>query len=143
MTRCPRCRSARIDLEAEGDGYAYVCKCGYAWKHDAPKVHRLLNGNAPKPKPARTCHSCDAKVLDATLCSTCLRDVARWLRQIPALADELDTTIAKQTRFAEDTQHVTGTATQPLPLQPEASDVRDHLRAVLVSWVKFHHEETA
>lgn len=142
MRGCPRCGSARFELEAEGDGHAYVCQCGHVWAVNADRMHSLLNGR-PVAKPlAKTCHHCGSEVDSGLLCNDCIRRTKNRLRSIPMLAAELDVVISKQARFAEQQQRVRGTPEPPLPMHPDAAAERDTLKAQMVSWVKWYEEET-
>lgn len=141
---CARCNGHAFRVYFGPDGSSETCAaCGHPRPGDMATVHaRLTTARLSERAPDRwSCHSCGAKVLDAPCCATCWRDVRRWLKTIPMLAVQLDVAVAKQARFAEQQARVRGTPTPPLPLHPEAADVRDHLRAVLVGWVRLHHEE--
>lgn len=144
MTTCAKCGSTRTPawyFDADANALRQCADCGHPFPGDPAKVQALLTGRPPAKPLAQTCHACGSRVLDAALCSACLKNVRRWLGSVPTLSRELDTTIARQTRFAEQAQRVTGTATPPLPLHVDAAAVRDDLRAVLVSWVRFLDEE--
>jgi ribosomal protein L37E len=144
VTGCKRCGAHDFRVYLGPDGSSETCTaCGHPRQGDLSRVETLLSPVKTMAPAPQTCHSCGSKVLDAPLCNDCIKATARRLRSIPSLAVELDTAIAKQARFSEQQQRVKGTPVPPLPMQPEAADVRDTLRAVLVGWVKLHHEETA
>lgn len=73
------------------------------------------------------------------LCEQCLWEVKQALDidqelSIPALLDDLATTLTRQARI---TQRNGGkSAETPTPFHIRASDIADHARAVLVGWVK-------
>lgn len=79
--------------------------------------------------------SCDRPSHDATICRTCASDLERALGDIPALADELDTTLARQTALG-DCNGKARSATRPLPYDPRASEAQWVLRNRLVGWVR-------
>lgn len=145
MSACRRCGSTRFHQYVDPTGaVSTTCSnrdCQHPQLGNAALVHDLLNGRPPAVPLARTCHNCGAAVLDAPLCRRCIGEVRRWLKQIPELARELDVTISKQVRLSEQ-QRVSGSPVPPMPMQPDAAETRDNLRAVLVSWVKFVDEET-
>jgi hypothetical protein len=74
---------------------------------------------------------------DAYVCEDCAQRLARALGDVPALAAELDTTIARQKGIDYRATSTGGTKTQPLGYEPTAADARTALHALLVSWVRF------
>lgn len=73
-----------------------------------------------------------------TCCETCLTDLSAALGEVPWLAGELDTTLARQRSTPVE---LVGGQSGSLPWHEAAGRARDHLRAVLVSWVLFADEE--
>jgi hypothetical protein len=84
------------------------------------------------------CPEHDTPTKDATLCHKCLWDVERDLGDIPALADELDTTISRQT--ASGQRDGGRSAEVPMPYNVRASQVATDLHATLVGWVRDMHD---
>lgn len=76
---------------------------------------------------------------EAYVCLECLDDLARALRDVPWLDDELDVTITKQRGIP--TTGGSASRETALPWHEAAAEARRHLRALLVSWVKFCDEE--
>ena len=77
---------------------------------------------------------------DAYVCDTCADRLSIALGEIPWLDDELETTITRQKGATYDGSPSRGAET-PSPVHWGASEARGHLRAVLVSWVRFCAEE--
>lgn len=81
----------------------------------------------------------------AYICDNCADGLARNLGDIPGLADELDTSIARQQGV--DYRRVGGgsgarkPAETPHPANMGASDAKTALRDALTAWVKFSHTE--
>ncbi len=72
------------------------------------------------------------------------RDLFRLLGSIPELADDLADSRTRQTRFGTaDIRVRGGSAASKLPFNPAAARVEDHLRAVLVGWVRWVCEPRA
>lgn len=142
---CRKCGHGTFRVYFAEDGSSETCaNCGHprAGNMEATRQRlRVAAATEQRLPPPRTCHSCAGKVLDAPLCNTCTKDIARWLRSIETLDAELAVAIAKQTRFADQQQRVKGTPTPPLPLQPEAAETRDTLAAVMRGWVLLYHDE--
>ena len=72
----------------------------------------------------------------AIVCDTCADSLARALGEVPWLAEELETTVSGQKGATYDGYTPRGAET-PSPVHWAASEARTHLRAVLVSWVRF------
>ena len=95
------------------------------------------------PEPSRgplRCAVHGVPIHDATLCSRCTWDVERDLGDVPALVDELDLTLSRQTAIGY--REGGRSAETALPFNVSASDVRDNLKATLVGWVRDLHEQT-
>lgn len=86
------------------------------------------------------CQRCTRPVSDAHVCSTCGRDAEKALGNLPALAVELDTTIARQARFSAGNDG-SRSAETPMPFHIRAGEARDVLRNILVGWCKLYAEE--
>jgi hypothetical protein len=88
----------------------------------------------------RTCR-CGRPTGDAFVCQECGDDLARALGDVTWLADELDTTIARQKGI--DYRNVGGSSggkkatERPSPVSWGASEARTDLKAVLVSWALY------
>lgn len=80
------------------------------------------------------CVVCGAPAHDVNLCARCESRLVRAVAEIPALADELETTITRQT--AQGPQEGGRSAEKPLPVNLTASYVADDLKATLVAWVR-------
>jgi hypothetical protein len=85
--------------------------------------------------------ACGKPAPDATVCTSCETRLAVALGDVPALVDELDTTLARQGRGGKGVGYVHSSPTRPLPYDPKASDAAGHLKAVLVSWVRLVQED--
>jgi hypothetical protein len=81
------------------------------------------------------CELCAAKVDDAAVCSGCLRRAELALGDTPALIGDLETVLAKLTKYADEAQRVSGSRGADLPWNLRAGVARQHLHAVLTSWV--------
>jgi hypothetical protein len=93
--------------------------------------------------------NCDRPVADGFVCQRCAHQLEQTLGDIPATIHQLNLTLAKQTRYAD--QPATGTgppppfdpteqpelgaAEHPLPLDPRASAASSELRHHLCNWV--------
>lgn len=88
----------------------------------------------------QTCR-CGRPTRDAAYCcDECVDLMARALGEVPWLDEELETTISGQ-KAAGTTGHTSQSAEKPSPVHWGASEARSHLRAILVSWVRFCDEE--
>ena len=76
----------------------------------------------------------------AYFCDDCGQRLSVALGEIPWLADELETTITRQKGTNYAGVSAKGSET-PSPVNWGASEARTHLRAVLVSWVRFCADE--
>ncbi|GAB0103373.1 hypothetical protein JMUB6875_23460 [Nocardia sp. JMUB6875] len=73
-----------------------------------------------------------------------LRDLVTLLRGIPDLAEDLEDAVAGRARLgAANTRLSSRSSDQPLPFSVGAASARDHLHAVLVSWVRLVCEQRA
>lgn len=92
---------------------------------------------------SETCN-CGRAISDRYFCEGCGDDLARALGDIPALVEELDITITKVKGL--DYRKVGGGSGgkktgYPSPPEWTTSMARDNLRAVMVAWVLFCHQE--
>lgn len=78
---------------------------------------------------------------EAYACEHCGDQLAQALAEIPWLDTELERTLAGQRGVDYRTLGGARTTEHPLPLHLGASAARQHLRGLLVSWVKFCTEE--
>lgn len=69
------------------------------------------------------------------LCSQCAWELEQALAEMPALLDELDTTLTRQAKMS-DASDGGRAAEKPLPFHVTASEVLIDLRVYLVGWVK-------
>lgn len=88
------------------------------------------------------CQRCGRPVQDATICNLCTHDLERALGDIPALTEELDTTLSRQAKFSQANDGGKGADT-PVVFHEAASDIYWELRNKLIGWTKLHAEETA
>lgn len=73
-----------------------------------------------------------------------LKDLSELLREIPGLTADLDDAVACRTRLTDPANRVSPRSNdQPLPFNPKAAAVRDHLHATLVAWVRLVCEQRA
>jgi hypothetical protein len=77
---------------------------------------------------------CGRPVEDALCCQACADRLARWLGDIPALADDLDTTLARLSRQGDRVG--SRSAETPLPWDQRASAAAYNLRSMLVGNVR-------
>lgn len=84
--------------------------------------------------------TCDRPVRDTTVCVSCLRELEQALGDMTALAEELDTTLSRQTAMG-DRSGGSPSAIKPLPYDPRASEALWVLRNTLVGWVRELSEE--
>lgn len=76
----------------------------------------------------------------APVCPACAHRLSRSLASVPALAGELDTSLARQARSGPGSMGRRSAST-PLPYDQAASRAADHLRATLSTWVRLLHED--
>lgn len=82
---------------------------------------------------------------EAYVCDSCADQLARSLGDIPWLAEELEVTISRQKGV--DYRGIGGgkgakkAFERPSPVVWGASEAKDHLKAVLVSWALYSHQE--
>lgn len=78
------------------------------------------------------------------LCTHCSWEVERALSELPALVDELTTTLTRQSVMGSQNGK-SRSATRPVPFDVRASQVLDQIRVVLVGWtmvlVEDHKQE--
>lgn len=71
-----------------------------------------------------------------------LRDLAALLAEIPDLSEDLEDSVVCRTRLGDPNYRRNGrTSDQPLPFNVKAAQIRDHLHATLVSWVRLVCEQ--
>lgn len=82
------------------------------------------------------CAACTRPVPDnAYVCTPCALRLEQALGDVPAIADELETTITRQARItAGDGRRPTGD--RPLPYHQTAAIVRDALHNTLATWIR-------
>lgn len=84
-------------------------------------------------------NGCTRPLVDGFVCVWCAGQMARQLRDLPALAVDLDVMLARQTRMGD--RGGSRSADQPVPFDPRASEVAADLRGLLVSWSRMIAEE--
>lgn len=83
-----------------------------------------------------TAHADDIQALPTLrLCSGCRDGLTRDLRALPRLHADLEGVLA--TGSAPGTGYVTGTPSQPLPINPAVADHRDQIRHDLTWWTLY------
>ena len=88
-----------------------------------------------------TCR-CGRPTRDAAyFCDTCGDSLTQALSEMAWLEEELETTITRTKGVDYRTAGGTRGAEKPSPVNWGASEARTHLRAVLVSWVRYSDEE--
>lgn len=85
-----------------------------------------------------TC-GCGQPAPDSFLCSRCERQLHRTLLDVPDLATELDTVLARHTAYLE--HHGGRSAEKPLPIDMRASEAAWVLRNTLTTWARVLHDE--
>jgi hypothetical protein len=85
-----------------------------------------------------TC-GCGQPAPDAYLCSRCTRQLRRTLADVPTLATELDTVLARATAYND--HHGGRSADKPLPIDERASEAAWVLRNTLTTWARILHDE--
>lgn len=83
---------------------------------------------------ANRCAVCAKPVNGASICRSDEERLERALGQIPALDDELQLTITRQTSMGG--RNGSRSTSKPLPVNLDASEVADNLKATLVGWVR-------
>lgn len=86
------------------------------------------------------CARCQRPVGDALVCTLCGNDAAKALGNIPALEEQLDIAITRQSRFSALTDG-SRSAETPVPFHVKAGEARDVLRNILVGWTRLYSEE--
>ena len=77
---------------------------------------------------------------EAYACDKCGDDLAKALGDVPWIDEQIDITITRQKGATYDGSSVAG-AEVPSPVNWAASDAREHLRGILVLWVRLCAEE--
>lgn len=87
-----------------------------------------------QPTEPRTCpgRNCDSALRNEFLCRRCVRKVEYAIADLPALASELDKTIARQST-GSDGAHVNAGGASRLPLNLAAMEKRNHAQLVTVA----------
>ena len=85
-----------------------------------------------------TCQ-CGRPVSEAFLCGACTSQLKATLESVPALVDELDTTITRQAVLGE--KGGPRAAEKPLPFNAQASEAAWVLRNTLSTWARVLTEE--
>lgn len=75
----------------------------------------------------------------ASLCRACTADLEKVLAELPALLDDADLTLSRQT--AQGQRHGGRSSEKALPYDVRASDALGAARAALAGWVQVHHRE--
>lgn len=89
------------------------------------------------PCPVETCERTRPGHLQ--VCGACAAELRRALESVPDLAQELETTLTRQTSSGG-----AGSGSEtPLPYDPRATEAGDVLRSALVGWVRALQEEHA
>ena len=74
---------------------------------------------------------------DAYVCEDCLTALAKALGNMTWLDEQLEVTLTKQRATPTEGDPPTVSRNLPLPYHPHAANALHHLRATLVSWVRF------
>jgi hypothetical protein len=91
---------------------------------------------------AANCTDCDRPVGDqAFLCQHCCDDLARAIGDLPAIMDELDVTVTRQSVSGVDNGG-RRSAEKPLPFNPAASEVLDLARNTITTWARAIGDES-
>lgn len=80
------------------------------------------------------CVLCFKPYRGAAICTSCERSFEKVIAEIPALSDELETTITRQT--AMSTKNGSRSTETALAFNPTASTIAEELKATLVGWVR-------
>lgn len=75
----------------------------------------------------------------AYVCDKCTAEFVKALAEVGWVDHELEVTVTRQKAAA--TTGGPASATTPVPFHEAAAEVRDTMKAILVSWVKFCHED--
>lgn len=84
---------------------------------------------------------CDRPVPDSYVCTGCAFRLEKALGNVSAFADELDTVLARQTRYEEHSERTNGGRVTPLFFDDRASEAGWVLRNTLSTWVRLVAEE--
>jgi hypothetical protein len=79
-------------------------------------------------------------VSDAYVCTPCSIDLERALGDVRWLLDQLDIVLTRQTAKSEG-GYVTGSSEQPMPYDVRASDAKDALVNLVLTWARLVAEE--
>lgn len=92
---------------------------------------------------SQTCHvdQCGRPVEDAWVCSTCAGDLEADLAELPALSNDLDLVLARLTAYGDRMMGGPGANRKIIPFDARASDVKNAMHAILVSWTRLCFEE--
>jgi hypothetical protein len=89
----------------------------------------------------QTCR-CGKPTRDAAyVCDQCGHDLSVALGEVPWIETEIEVTITRQKGVDYRTKGGTAASERPSPVVWGASEARTHLKALLVSWAKFCHED--
>lgn len=83
---------------------------------------------------------CDRPVSDAYVCTPCSLDLERALGDVRWLLDQLDVVLTRQTAKASG-GYVSGTSEQPIPYDLRASDAKDALVNLVLTWARLVEDE--
>lgn len=84
---------------------------------------------------------CDRPARDANVCNTCAAKLEIALSDVPALTDELETTLTRQARIGDPSGGNRRGGETLVPFHPRASEVGWTLWQTLVAWVRELHTE--
>lgn len=91
---------------------------------------RCRRGDDPEPVYGRE-----------VICEFCARRLEGQLHDLAHAHDELETVLAADSAMWARFDRVAGSRTPPVPVRLEVADHRDHIRHLLVSWVRLVIEE--
>lgn len=77
----------------------------------------------------------------AYVCDDCADLLARSLGEVPWLDEQLEVTVTRTSGIDYRTLGGAKATETPSPVHWAASEARGHLKSLLVSWVRFAHEE--
>lgn len=85
-------------------------------------------------------NGCDRPVSDAYVCTPCSLDLERALGDVRWLLEQLDVVLTRQTA-KEGGGYVTGSSEQPIPYDLRASDARETLVNLVLTWARLVEDE--
>lgn len=89
------------------------------------------------------CPNCTKPVTNATICTTCIRQLRHQLAALPDLLTDLEITTTRQDNFAPQTDIHAGPPVPPLPYNPTAGDHHQTITRSLTAWTSLiHHQDT-